>query len=137
MIKKLLFLSFIIPFCLALTVTDVVTPGRSVNGNMVSDADEDPEQPVFGNIQNSGQGENVTILWSAVTTDANGNPITLHSYELRYKLTTDTIYTQIMVPPQFVGHALTLSSGSYEGNVFAVDSNGVLSPASTFSFEVP
>lgn len=138
MIKKLLLLSVLIPaLAFALTVTDVVTPGRTVNGNMVSDAEEDPEVPVFGDIQNSSNGGNVTISWSAVTTDGNGDPITLHSYELRYKRTTDTVYTHIMVPPQFVGHALTLTTGSYEGNVFAVDDQGVLSIASTFNFEVP
>lgn len=132
--KRFLLLLFV-PFFLALTVTDVVTPGRVSNGTLISDYDEDPEVPVFGNIQNSGNG-NVTITWAQVTQDTQGNPITLKNYELRYKITTDTVYTLVIVPPEFVGHALTLTSGNYQYYVSAVDSNGNISDSAIETFTV-
>lgn len=125
----------LVPFLTALTVTDVVTPGRTVNGNVVSDRDEDGESPVFGDIQNSGNG-NVDLTWSQVTVDTAGNPITVLLYELRYKLTGDTEYTLVTVPPNFVGHSLQLSAGDYEADVVAVGTNGKLSATSTITFTV-
>jgi len=121
---------------LALTVGDVTTSGRTVDGNSVSDYDEDGEQPVFGNIENAGSG-NTTITWSEVTTDTNGNPVTIHNYEIRYKEAAETVYTTIVVPPQFVGHSFTLSPGSYSGFIEAVTDSGYISTDSTFTFEVP
>ena len=126
-----------LPLILALTVTDTVTKGRVVNGTLVSDADEEQEVPVFGDIQNSENGGNVTLSWSAVTSNENGDPITVLLYELRYKLTSATEYTVVTVPPNFVGHALTLTAGSYEAIVEAVDTNGNLSTASNTTFTVP
>lgn len=136
-IAKILVFCLSIPFLLALTVTDTVIKGRVAGGNLISDADEDQEVPVFGDIQNSGNGGNVTITWSAVTQDDEGNPITVLLYELRYKLNTDPDYTLVTVPPTFVGHALTLTAGSYSAKVEAVDTNGNISTAATTTFTVP
>lgn len=132
--KKLLVLLLFIPFLLALTVTDVVTPGRTVDGNMVSDYDEDGETPIFGNVQGTG---GTTIVWNQVTTDTNGNPITVKNYELRYRLVGNNEYILIVVPGEFTGHSLTLSAGSYEGLIEAVDTSGLITTtAATFNFTV-
>lgn len=134
-IVGLLFLLFLTPFVLALTVGDATTPGRVENENLVSDRDEDPEVPVFGNVQNDGAG-NVTVVWTEVTTDTQGNPVTIHMYELRYREVGTTVYTLITIPPAFVGHSLTETTGSYEGYVEAVGDDGFIATAGTFTFEV-
>lgn len=138
--KKILLLLLFLPIIVfALTVRDVTTPGRVVDGNLVSDANPNPEVPVFGNIQNSGNG-NVTIGWSEVTTDSNGDPITVAMYEIRYNtdaLVATGVYNVIAVPPEFTGHSLTVAAGSYSGYVEAYDSNGYSSILSNFTFEVP
>ena len=129
----LLFLLLFAGTLYALTVRDSVIDGRTVNGKNVSDRDTDPEIPSFGNVQGSG---NVTITWTEVNTDSNGDPLSVYYYELRYRLVGNVEYTTITVPAQFTGHALTLSAGSYEGFVEAVSSAGVISTDSTFTFEV-
>lgn len=129
----LLSLLLIAPLAIALTVTDVTTPGRVENGSLVSNAEEDTPPPAFGNIQGSG---NVTIGWDPVSVDDQGQQITLKSYELRIRLVGAPTYTFIAVPPEFTGHALTLSAGSYEGYVEAFDTNGNSSTALEFTFIV-
>lgn len=136
MIKKIAALFLTLPFLLALTVTDTVTPGRVVNGNLVSDADPEPDVPIFGDIQNSGSG-NVTLSWAPVTTDEDGNPVTILLYELRYRVVGAEFYELVTVPGNFVGHSLTLSTGSYEFKVNSIDSNGVISTSANSTFTVP
>lgn len=120
---------------MGLTFQNTVTPGRVVDGNLVSDRDQEPDVPIFGNVQNSGSG-NVTIVWSEVTADSQGNPITLLNYELRYREVGTIEYTLILVPPAFVGHSLTESAGNYEGFVQAVSTGGYISTPATFTFNV-
>lgn len=134
-IKKSWFLSLLLipTLAIALTVTDVVTPGRVENGSLVSDAEEDAPPPAFGNIQGSG---NVTIGWDPVVADDQGQPITLKSYELRIRLVGAPTYTFIAVPPEFTGHALTLSAGDYEGFVEAIGVSGYIATAATFNLTV-
>lgn len=135
MIKKSLILSLLLlaPLAYALIVDDVVTPGRVENGSLVSNAEEDPPPPAFGNIQGSG---NVTIGWDPVVADDQGQPITLKSYELRIRLVGAPTYTFIAVPPEFTGHALTLSAGDYEGFVEAIGVSGYIATAATFNVTV-
>lgn len=132
--KKLIPLILILPFILALTVTDTVTPGRVVDGNLVSDAVEDGEQPIFGNVLGSGS---TTITWAQVTVDANGDPVTIKNYELRYRAVGSTEYTLVVVPSEFTGYATTLSAGNYEGTLEAVTDTGYVSAtAGTLNFTV-
>ena len=129
----LLSLLLIAPLAIALTVTDVTTPGRVENGSLVSNAEEDTPPPAFGNIQGSG---NVTIGWDPVSVDDQGQQITLKSYELRIRLVGAPTYTFIAVPPEFTGHALTLSAGDYEGFVEAIGISGYIATAATFNVTV-
>ena len=96
-------------------------------------AAEDAPPPAFGNIQGSG---NVTIGWDPVVADDQGQPITLQSYELRIRLVGAPPYTFIAVPPEFTGHALTLSAGDYEGFVEAIGVSGYIATAATFNLTV-
>ena len=118
---------------IAVTVTDVTTPGRSVGGNIVSDADEDPEVPIFGNVFGSGSH---TISWAQVSTDENGDPVNIVTYEIRYKESAETEYTVVSIPSAYAGYATTLSAGSYSGFIEAVDDSGWISSPENFSFTI-
>jgi len=122
----------------ALEVTDTVTPGRVDNGNLVSDAVADGEQPIFGDVFDpiTADTNNATIRWSPVVTDSNGDPITLYVYEVRHRLVGDTEYEVIIVPANYAGVTSNFSTGSHEGYVEAVAADGWISPRSNFTFEV-
>ena len=117
----------------ALTVGDVTTDTRAVDGNMVSDYDPNPPAPVFGSVFGTG---NVTITFAEVLVDTNGGQITPYNYEIRYRVVGTTVYTVAAVPAQYTGYAFTASTGSYEGNIVAVDTGGNVSAPSNFTFEV-
>jgi len=140
MIRKIFFILLAVsaPLVFAVTVQNTISQGRSVGGNVVSDVDVDPEVPVFGNIFDPilSDTNNATILWSQVTTDSNGDPITLINYEVRYRIVGAVEYSVILVPAAFSGLSTVFSVGSYEGYIEAVASNGWVSPASAFTFEV-
>lgn len=141
MIKKLFFLlvAFSVSIAYAVTVQNTVSKGRTVDGNVVSDVDEQPEVPVFGNFFDpvTTDVNTATISWSQVTADTNGAPVTIVNYEVRYRIVGTTEYQVVLVPAAFTGLATDFAVGSYEGYVEAVATNGWVSQASTFTFEVP
>lgn len=124
--------------CFGLQVGDTVTPGRVVDGNLVSDAVEDGESPIFGDVFDpiTTDINTATIRWSPVVVDSDGNPITLYNYEIRYRIVGQTEYSVIIVPANYAGVSNAFSVGSYEGYVEAVASDGWISPRSNFTFEV-